>query len=246
MKVCRIVSGAAALACTVLSAQVGMSQMMPMGTSSFAVNLVSPATAPVQIGRGMLMIHRSMQGMGGGMGNVPMMTPGVGTGSSRLGIRLMLTRVTSSGTLVTSSDNHLQIAGSLTSGDGSSQPVDIDESFDLTDGTAVLFVPLSLPKAADPAVLQIDSIVIVDAAGSGFGLPGLRTSIPPTATPGMMPGMSPTHGMMAGGASTMTPRMNPAPTMTPGIGMRMTPHPAATPTVMHGMGNGNGMGIRGS
>lgn len=186
--------------------QAQMSSTMQMGGGIYATNLVSPTTADTQIGRGMLMISQGMPGMGG----MPMMTPGPGGNARGLRIRLMLAGVVSHGARVTSSGNHLYVSTSLTSADGSSQPISVDQLFDINAGTAVLYVPLTLSSFTLPAVLQIANVEITDASGKTFGVPGLRMSAVPTQQ--MTPGM---------GGSTMTPGMGPHATMTPGMGPGM-------------------------
>lgn len=201
---------AAALATWVaVPVQAQMSSRMQMGGGSYATNLVSPTTADVQIGRGMLMIHRNMHGMQG-MG---MMTPTPGPGGNAQGlqIRLLLVGVVNQGGLVTSTDNHLHVLGTLTAADGSSHPIDVDQPFAINNGVAAVYVPLSLSNVTLPAVLQVDHVELDDTNGP-FGLPGLRMAAPVLVpTPYMTPGMN----------GTMTPGMGP--TMTPGMGGTMTP-----------------------
>lgn len=263
MRVFPLLMGVAAAGWIAAPSQAQMGHMGEMGGARFMVNVVSPMTSPIQIGRGVLMINRGMMAGMSGSGGMPMMTPG--PGSQGLQIRLFLSGVTDAGTLVTSNDNHLQISGTLTSSDGSNHGIDVDAPFNLTNGTGFFFLPFSLPDVAAPAVLEINKVGIVDAAGNSFGVAGLRTSAPVLSpTPGMMPGMSPTPGMMPrmsptpgmmGGMTphmtpglTMTPRMSPDPTMTPGMMGSMTPHmtPGLTmtprmnpdPTMTPGMGTG--------
>jgi hypothetical protein len=206
--------GAAALATWVaVPAPAQMAMMTQMGGSSYATNLVSPATADVQIGRGILMIRQSMHGMQG-MG---MMTPNPGPGGSGQGLqlRLVLTGVVNQGGRVTSADNHLRVLGTLTAADGTSQPIDVDQPFAINNGVAAVYVPLSLPDVTLPVALQVDHVELDDADGA-FGLPGLRVAAPTAApTPYMTPGMGRT--MTPGMGPTMTPHMGR--TMTPGMGM---------------------------
>lgn len=189
--------------------QAQMSSTMQMGGGSYTAHLVSPTTADTQIGRGMLMISQGMPGMGG----MPMMTPGTGANARGLRIRLILTGVVNQGALVTSSGNHLYVSASLTSADGSSQPIPVDQLFDINAGTAVLYVPLTLSSFTLPAVLQIANVEITDANGKTFGVPGLRMP-----APAAIPTLHMTPGM---GGSTMTPGMGPHATMTPGMGPGM-------------------------
>jgi hypothetical protein len=206
-----------------------MSSMMQMGGGSYTASLVSPLTADTQIRRGMVMISQGIPGMGG----MPMMTPGPGANARGLRIRLLLAGVVSQGALVSSSGNHLYVSASLTSADGSSQPISVDQLFDINAGTAVLYVPLTLSSFTLPAVLQIANVEIADANGT-FGVPGLRMSAVPT--PQRTPGM---------GGSTMTPGMGPRATMTPRTtGSTMTPGMGPRATMTPRMGPHMGMGRR--
>lgn len=266
MRVFRLLIGVAAAGWVAAPCQGQMAHMgQMMGGTRFMVNLVSPMTSRIQIGRGFLMISRGMAGMSG-TGGMPMMTPGPGL--QGLQIRMFLSGVADAGTPVTSNGSHLQISGTLTSTDGSNQAIDVDEFFDLTNGTGFVSVPFSLLKVGPPAVLEINKVGLVDASGTTFGVPGLRTSAPlGPPTPGAMPGMSPTPGMMGGGmgghtttlshmgarasatshmrpTGTMTPRLRPSwvmtpigmRTMTPATGMRtMTPHMGPSSTMTPGM-----------
>lgn len=194
---------AAVAAWVAVPVQAQMPMMGQMGGSSYATNLVSPTTADVQIGRGMLMIRRSMHGMQG-MG---MMTPTPGPGGNVQGlqVRLVLVGVVNQGGLVTSTDNHLHVSGTLTAADGSSQPIDVDQPFAINNGVVALYLPLSFSNVTLPAVLQVDHVELDDANGA-FGLPGLRVTAPALVpTPYMTPGMG----------GTMTPGMG----GTPGMGM---------------------------
>lgn len=203
MKLFRMGLTAAVVACAAGSVHAQMSSAVQMGGGSYSANLISPATADPQIGRGMLMISQGMAGM-------PMATPGTSTRGLR--IRLILTGVVSHGATVTSKDDHLYVSGSLVSGDGSSQPVSVDQLFDVNAGRAVLYVPLTLPSFTLPATLEIEHVEVADADGNTFGVSGLRMSAVPTR-PAMTPGM---------GGGTMTPgSMHPAATMTPVMGSHM-------------------------
>jgi len=220
---CSYVAAAAALAIWVTApVQAQMSMMAQMGGGSYTTSLVSPTTADTQIGRGSLMIHRSIRGMQG-MG---MMTPSPGPGGNAQGlqIRLLLAGVVNQGGLVTSTDNHLHVLGTLTAADGSSQPIDVDQQFAINNGVVAAYVPLSLSNVTLPAVLQVDHVELDDANGT-FGLPGLRMAGPALApTPYMTPGMG----------GTMTPGMGP--TKTPGMGGTMMPGMGGTMTPGMGMG----------
>jgi hypothetical protein len=197
--------------------QAQMSSMARMGGGGYATNMVSPTTADTQIGRGMLMIHRGMRGMQG----TGMMTPGFGPGGNAQGLQigLLLVGVVNQGGLVTSTDNHLHVLGTLTAADGSSQPIDVDQPFAINNGVAAVYVPLSLSNVTLPAVLQVDHVELDDTNGT-FGLPGLRIAGPVLApTPYMTPGMGGT--MTPGMGRTMTRVIGG--TMTPGMGRMMTP-----------------------
>jgi hypothetical protein len=209
MRLLHMALAAAVAACLAAPLQAQKSSMMQMGGGIYATNLVSPTTADTQIGRGMLMLSQSMPGMGG----MPMMTPGPGGNARGLRIRLILTGVVNQGARVTSSGNHLYVSASLTSADGSSQPISVDQLFDINAGTAVLYVPLTLSSFTLPAVLQIGNVEITDANGKAFGVPGLRMS-----APSAIPTLHMTPGM---GGSTKTPGMGPHATMTPGMGPGM-------------------------
>jgi hypothetical protein len=249
MKLFHMVLAAAVAMSVAAPLQAQMSSMTQMGGGSYTTNLISPPTADTQIGRGMLMISQAMPGMRG----MPMGTPGTGGNARGLRIRMILSGVNSQNALVTSSGNHLYVVGSLTSADGTSQPVSVDQLFDINGGTAVLYVPLTLPSFTLPATLQIENVAVADANGHSFGVSGLRmsaVSTHPTMTPGMhdstmTPGMhdsTMTPGMhdstMTPGMhdSTMTPGMHDS-TMTPGMhDSTMTPGMGATMTMTPGMG----------
>ncbi|MFI5396005.1 MAG: hypothetical protein ACHQ9S_10770 [Candidatus Binatia bacterium] len=239
MRLFHMALAATVATCVAVPLRAQMSSTMQMGGGSYTTHLVSPMTADTQIGRGMLMISQGMPGMGG----MPMMTPGPGANARGLRIRLMLAGVVSQGAPVTSSGNHLYVSASLTSADGSSQPISVDQLFDINAGTAALSVPLTLSSLTLPAVLDVANVEIADTNGKTFGVPGLRMSTVPTQhmTPGIEPHVTRTPGM---GGPTMTPGMRPHPMMAPGMGgSTMTPGmggPRATMTP--GMGSHMGMG----
>ncbi len=211
-----VTAASGAALCLATISQASMMPMGQMGGSSFMINLVSPPAATTQVRRGILMVGHGMMRSA----PMPMMTPGTG-GSAAVQIRLILSGVSDQEGFVTSSNNHLYLSGSVTTADAGTQALSIAQPFDMTNGTAMLIVPVGPSGMTAPAVVEIESVTIADDAGNTFAVPGFRIAAPAaTATPGMP-------------YPTMTPGM-PHATMTPGMGMgpTMTPH----------MGPGGGMG----
>ncbi len=212
MKSFSVVAASGAALCLVTLSHASMMPMGQMGGSSFMINLVSPPEATTQVRRGILMVGRGMMRSA----PMPMMTPGTGSGSgSALQIRLILSGVSDQDGLVTSSNNHLYLSGSVTTAAGT-QPLSIDRRFNITNGTAMLVVPAGISGITAPAVVEIESVTIADDGGNTFAAPGFRIAAPlATATPGM-PRATMTPGMGMG--PTMTPLMGPGTGMGPGMG----------------------------
>lgn len=136
------------------------------------INLISPASSPTQIVRGTLMLGVS-----------------TGTGSTlALRLSLRLQRVSTSAGLVTSTGNRLLFNGRLQSGNGTEEPIAIDEAFDVNAGVALVKASTDLSATQDQATIVIDQIAVVDANGSAFAAPGVLVASPVTAPPGTTTG----------------------------------------------------------
>ncbi len=145
---------------------------MMMGGPRSMLNLVSPATSPTQVQRGVLTLNSMMGGSGTSM-------MGGSSGPSTAGrLRLVLVGVVNGGALVTSTGNRLMLTARLTSAAGSDTPVTVDQQFDITAGVAVLFMPLTLPSFTPPATLQIGSVEVLDSSGSPFAVEGVAFGRP--------------------------------------------------------------------
>lgn len=182
--------------CVAVPSRAQMVHMGQMGGSSFMVNVVSPASSPIQIGRGTLMIRQGMASMTGMSGGMPTMTPSPGAKSQGVQMRLMLAGVNRGGAPMTASGNRLQVSGTLSSSDGSVELITVDQLFDMTNGVVLLSAPVNMPDVTATAVFEINDIVILDPAGNTFGITGFRISAPVASqTPSMMPTPTMMRGM---------------------------------------------------
>jgi hypothetical protein len=187
---------------TLMIAAVGLAVTVPVagqmmhagdgmgGGRRSSVNLVSPAASQTQIRRGMLMIGSFMGMMGNSaMRGAMMPTPSPGNLTRGLRVMLRLYGVADSAGLVTSTRNHLLFNGRLTSATGDEQSITIDQEFNLTNGAALVQVPVTVADASSPATLLIDQVAVTDAAGDTFAAPGVMLVQPtPAATPQVTPG----------------------------------------------------------
>ena len=162
-------------------------QMVPSGGGMGGgrhtmVTLVSPASSTTQIARGVVMIgaHAGM------MGGARTPTPGAGTpgGGRRLLLLLRLSGVSAGGALVTSAGNRLLFDGRLSAAGANDVLVSVDEPFSISNGSALVSVPIDLPATADATVLLIDQVSVLDAAADTIAVPGVSiVSAAPRVSP---------------------------------------------------------------
>lgn len=143
------------------------------------VNLISPADLPIQIRRGELMVGGMMM-MGTSMG--PNAASPATKHSPALKLILRLYGVSNAAGVVSSSDNHLIVEGRLLSADGLNEPLSVDQGFSLIAGNGLVLVPVPLPTLVARATLSIDKIMVNDANGNTFAVPGV-VLVPPTPPP---------------------------------------------------------------
>jgi len=149
----------------------GMGGMMGGGRRTM-INLVSPANSPIQIRRGVVMVGAYMFGMGqqGGMMGSPSGDDGVSVG---LRVMLRLYGVATTSGLVSSTGNHFILEGRLITADGEQSLPPVNELFDLSNGSAYVQVPLTVPPATGATTLAIDRIEVTDDSDVPFAVFGV-------------------------------------------------------------------------
>ncbi len=146
------------------------------------INLVSPTNSLTQVRRGMLMIGQHMYSSRGMM-PAPSLPRDEG-GQPRVWLLLRLSGVSDPDGLISRTGNQLVFAGRLSSGSGAEEPLTIDQEFTLTNGAALVQVPVTLPTATDWSRVLIDQVAVLDADGNTFAVPGVVIAQPaPLATP---------------------------------------------------------------
>ena len=102
----------------------------------------------------------------GMMGGARTPTPGAGMpgGARRLLLLLRLSGVSAGGGLVTSAGIRLLFDGRLSAAGANDVPVSIDAPFSISNGSALVSVPIDLAATADATVLLIDQVSVLDAA----------------------------------------------------------------------------------